>query len=452
MSHSHSIIRVLAAAGLLWAGSSALAASADEETVLLVQAAYARSVAPGEQADGHRELLAAVLQRVKRSHATDVDLAAFAEVAIAQLAPLAGSNGDPTEVFKKAINAALRHLDPHSRYVDPRTQGHERGDSSGAFGGLGLEVQASDGLVRVVAPTPGSPAERAGLAAGDLIVRVDTTPLQGVPLDEAISLMRGEPGTPVSITVRRGTANEFTVSLTRDTIRRQLLRWSLEGQVLVLRLASFSGAASASMAQAVQEATAVRPPQAVVLDLRGNPGGLLREGVRIADAFLSEGEIVSLAGSAGARQRTWNADTEELLAGLPMVVVIDQRSASAAELVADALQHHGRATVMGHRSYGKGSVQTIYPLGEQKGALRLTTAIYHGPSGRTVHKAGVVPDIELLASTANEGAQPPPATKSKTRIDPIGCAVAPVSDPAISCAVAYLRAGSLDAFTAGLRR
>lgn len=425
----------------------------------MLQSAYARSVAPGEQADLHRELLATVLQRVKRTHAAEVDLAALAAAAMKAIEP-SPSGGDPAEVFKKAINEALRTLDRHSRYLDPGAHGNARGDSSGSFGGLGLEVETGEGAVRVVAPMPGSPAARAGLAPGDLIVRVDDQTVAGLPLAEAIARMRGQPGTPVSITIQRAGTAEFTVSLTRDTIR-QPLRWSMEGEVLVVRLASFSNAAAASMAQAIADATAVRQPRAVVLDLRGNPGGLLREAVRVADAFLREGEIVSLRGSTPARQRAWQADADELLAGLPMVVLIDGRSASASELVADALQHHGRATVMGQRSFGKGSVQTTFSLGEHKGALKLTTAIYHGPSGQTVHRIGVAPDIELVAFARGEGARAasasadgpgdaaPPRT-ARTRVDPGRCTALKVSDPALSCAVAYVLAGGVDAFVAGL--
>jgi carboxyl-terminal processing protease len=465
MSHALPTLRAFAAVCLLFAGGASLAASpsapsTDEEAISALQDAYVRSVAPGEQADLHRELLATVLQRVKRSHATEVDLPALAAVAMKVVEQQQAGSGDAAQVFKKAINEALRTLDPYSRYVEARAAGNERGDSS--FGGLGLEVQPSEGAVRVVAPMPDSPAARAGLAPGDLIVRVDDKPLAGVPLAEAIERMRGQPGTPVSITIQRaGTPREFTLSLTRDIIRRQPLRWSMEGEVLVLRLAGFGSATAATLAQAIADATALGQPRAVVLDLRGNPGGLMREAVKVADSFLREGEIVSLRGSTPARQRAWQADADELLAGLPMVVLIDGRSASASELVADALQHYGRATVMGQRSFGKGSVQTIFSLGEHKGALKLTTAIYHGPSGQTVHRLGLAPDIELLASAGNEAARAPaastkgqadaaPPRMAKVRVDPGRCRTPKVSDPALACAVAYLLAGSIDSFVVGL--
>jgi carboxyl-terminal processing protease len=457
MSHALPTLRAFATACLILAAGASLAASppapTNDDPISLLQDAYARAVAPGEQADLHRELLATVLQRVQRSHATNVDLAALAAAATKAIEALPPGAGNPAEVFKKAINEALRTLDPHTRYVDPRAHGNQRGDASGSFGGLGLELERGEGTVRVVAPMPGSPAARAGLAPGDLIVRVDDIPLDGLPLEEAVSRMRGQPGTPVSITIQRTGAPEFTVSLTRDTIRRELMRWSMDGDVLVLRLAGFSSSAAVSMERAIADATAVTQPAAVVLDLRGNPGGLLHEAVRVADAFLKEGDIVSVRGSTPARQRAWRADADELLTGLPMVVLIDGRSASASELVADALQHSGRALVMGQRSVGKGSVQSVIPLGDDSGALRLTTATYYGPSGQTVHGVGVVPDIELLAPVRRSGAAPLPAPSrvAKARVDPRRCTrTTDATDPPLSCAVAYLRAGSTEAFVAAL--
>ncbi|HSH92157.1 MAG TPA: S41 family peptidase [Ramlibacter sp.] len=455
MRHLLPTFRAFAAAWLLVATGAALAdppsPPSDEETIATLQAAFMQSVMAGEQADLHRELLANVLQRVKRSHATEVDLPAFAAAARKTIDATPPGSGNPPEVFKKSINEALRTLDPTSRYIEPRIHATAAEESTGSFGGLGLEVQASEGAVRVVAPIPGSPAARAGLATGDLIVRVDDHSLKGVSLADAIAKMRGQPGTPVTITVRReGNANEFTVSLTRDTIRRQMLRWNLEGDVLVLRLSEFSGPVGTSLTQAIAEATAIKQPSAVVLDLRGNPGGLLREAVRVADTFLAEGEIVSLRGNTPARRRAWQADAEEMLAGLPMVVLIDGRSASASELVADALQANGRATVMGQRSYGKGSVQVTFPLGEHKGALKLTTSLYYGPSGQTVNKVGVVPDIELVALSKPVPADAASARAAKAAIDPARCPPLRAADPALSCAVSYLSAGNVDAFIARL--
>lgn len=453
--------RVSFAASLLFAAGAALAAGPPEDPLAALQAAYGQAVSPGERADLHRDLLATILQRVQRSYATEVDLPAFTAAALKALEPVAAGAGDPADVFKKAINAGLRTLDPYSRYLDPRTHETERSDSSGGFGGLGLELEASEGAVRVVAPMPGSPAARAGVQAGDLIVRVDDLPLLGVPLPDAIARMRGEPGTAVTITIRRA-ATEFPVALTRETIRRQLLRWSLEGEVLVLRIETFSGAVSAALEQAIEEATA-QSPRSVVLDLRGNGGGLLREAVLTADAFLGKGDIVSLRGRTPGSQRSWEADARELLPGVPMVVLVDKRSASAAELVAVALQENGRALVMGQQSFGKGSVQSTYSLGEQKGALKLTTSMYHGPSGRPVQKIGVSPDIELVAAApaaaadgaAEEGpgqAGPVPPQPFRVAVQQARCsAVLKAPDPALACAVAYLQVGNLEDFIAAVR-
>jgi carboxyl-terminal processing protease len=384
--------------------------------------------------------------------------------ALKTIEPLEPQSGEPVDVFKKSMNAALASLDPHSRYLDPDAQAKERSAITGSFGGLGLQVDMVEGLMRVVAPMPGTPAARAGLQSGDLIVRLDDQPVLGMALADAISRMRGDPGTPIELIVRRaGRGDDFSVSLVRETIRNEVLRWSMEGDVLVLRLSGFTGAASA-LEKAIAEAVATRQPRGVVLDLRGNPGGLFRQAVLTADAFLSSGEIVSLRGRTPGNQRTWRADPAELLAGVPMVVLIDGRSASASELLAAALQENGRATVMGRRSYGKGSVQTIVSLGADKGALRLTTALYHGPSGRSVQRTGVGPDIELVAAPENttgtrrrEGDRaralpgadeplPPKASVVESRC------VAPQAkaDAALACALVFLDAGGIDAFVAAL--
>ena len=442
-------IRTVAAACLLLAGCAAQAA---DDPVASMQAAYTRAVAPGPQSDLHRELFAGVFQRVQRAYARDFDPSAFSAAALKVLAPLPAGTGQPAEVFGKAMNAAMGTLDPYSRYLDARSHAGARNANAG-FGGVGLELEGSDGTVRVVAPMPGTPAERAGVLAGDLIVQVDRERLAGLPLPDAMARMRGQPGTPVSLTIRRaGVAGEFTVALTRDTIRRQLLRWSMEGDVLVLRLSSFTGPATAAIRQAVADATAAGAPRAVVLDLRGNPGGLLTEAVQTADAFLGQGEIVTLRGRAATRQRAWTADAAELLAGLPMVVLVDQRSASAAELVAAALQDNGRARVMGQRSFGKGTVQSIFALGDEKGAVKVTTSVYHGPSGRTVQGAGVMPDIELLAPIGAIDTRAPadmPGVQA-VRVQQGRCAVFKGADPALSCALDYLRVGDVRAFAASL--
>ena len=463
------LLRILGApaAWLLAAGGASFAAAppVTEELLAPLTSAYMRAVKPGEQAELHRELFEAVLQRVHRNHARDVDVPELIAAALKTIEPLESQSGEPADVFRKTINAALASLDPHSRYLDPRAQSFQRSLITGAFGGLGLQVDMIEGLVRVVAPMPGTPAARAGLQSGDLIVRFDDQPVQGMELADAISRMRGAPGTPIALMIRRaGQADEFSVSLVRENIRTQTLHWRMEGAVLVLRLASFTDSVSATMTKAIAEATAIGQPRGVVLDMRGNGGGLLREAVRTADAFLSEGDIVSLRGRTAGNRRTWQADQAELLAGVPMVVLIDGRSASASELVAAALQENGRATVMGQRSFGKGSVQSTISLGPDKGALRLTTALYHGPSGRSVQRTGVGPDIELVAASENtaaarrreaERAQALPGADEplapKARVEQSRCAAAQANaDPALACALAFLDAGGIDTFIAAL--
>jgi carboxyl-terminal processing protease len=463
MNHLPHTLRAMAAICLALAASAAAASfpGATDEPLASLQAAFARSVTPGEQADRHQMLMGTVFARIHRSYATEADLHAVAAAATKVLEALPPGEGDPAEVFRKSVNAGLRVLDPYSRYLDPRAHAADRAESSGSFVGLGLEVEAGDGGVRVVATMPGSPATRAGLQSGDTIVRVDDEPMQGVPLADAIARMRGEAGTPVSVTVRRADLPEpFTLALVRDTIRRQSLRWNMEGDVLVLRLGGFRGRVTTELEEAVAQASAARAPKAAVLDLRGNPGGLLREAVTVADAFLSQGEIVSVRGRLPSNQRRWQADAAELLAGLPMVVLIDRRSASAAELVADALQDHGRAKVMGQRSFGKGSVQATYSLGPEMGALKLTTSLYHGPSGRTVQRAGVLPDIELLApqrpARAGADAVTEPsmsdAQAPRVQVEQARCAALyKVPDPGLACAIAYLQAADLEAFVEATR-
>ena len=457
------LIRSFAAVWLLAACGASFAAAPVVTDALLapLESAYLRAVKPGEEAALHRELFGTVLERVHRSHAREVDLSRLTTAALKTLEPLAPESGEPAEVFAKAINAALATLDPHSRYLDPHAARNHRSTVTGSFGGLGLQVEMVDGLVRVIAPMPGTPAARAGLQSGDFIIGFDEQPAQGWTLAEAVSVMRGEPGTSIALMIRRSGHEEvLTVSLVREVIRREAVRWSMEGDVLVLRLASFTGGMTAAMEKAIADATTEGTPSALVLDLRGNGGGLFRQAVMTADAFLGEGEIVSLQGRTDSRRRTWNANASERLEGVPMVVLIDGRTASAAELVAAALQENDRATVMGRRSFGKGSVQSIVSLGEGKGALRLTTALYRGPSGRSVQRTGVGPDIELLPAPAAApgnrrreadrahalpGSEEPPPPKA--RIDESRCAPGrKAPDPALACALALIDSGGIEAF------
>jgi carboxyl-terminal processing protease len=456
-------------AACLFAAAGASFASPEpvpDEMLAPLTSAFMRAVKPGEQAELHRELFETVLRRVHRSYAREVDVPELVKAALEVVKPLDPHSADPAETFRKAINAALTSLDPHSRYLDAQAHGNQRSALTGSFGGLGIEVDSIDGLVRVVAPMPGTPAARAGLQRGDLIVRFDDQPVLGMTLADATSRMRGQPGTPITLTIRReGLEEEFSVTVVRELIRIQPLRWSMEDDVLVLRLASFTSTVTSAVQKAIEEVSSMATPRAIVLDMRGNGGGLLRQAVTTADLFLGAGDIVSLRGRTMGNQRKWQADAAEHLPGVPMVVLIDRRSASAAELVAAALQENGRAIVMGQRSFGKGSVQSILPLGGEKGALRLTTALYHGPSGRTVQRTGVGPDIELIpageatpGSTRREAdrAQALPGADEplppKARVEQSRCALPREGvDPALACAMGLLKAGGIHTFVAALQ-
>lgn len=456
-------LRAAAAVGLLIAGGAAPASApiVTDETLAPLASAYLRAVQPGEEAELHLELFGTVLNRVQRSYAREVDASQLIAAAMKTLQPLEPGAGEPAQVFTRAINAALGSLDPYSRYLDARAFTQQRASITGTFGGLGLQVELADKRVRVTAAIPNTPAARAGLQAGDFIIRLDDEPVEGMTLAEAVARMRGEPGTPIELTIRRA-QEEITVPLVREIIRREPVRWSMEGDVLVLRLLGFTSPMFAEMEKAIARASAGGDPRAIVLDLRGNGGGLLRQAVQTADAFMSGGDIVSLRGRTPGNRRTWQADPSERLAGVPMVVLIDGRTASAAELVAAALQESGRAIVMGQRSYGKGSVQAMLTLGEGKGALRLTTALYHGPSGRSVQRTGVGPDIELLPlqtpanrrresdrARALPGADEPPAPKA--RVEEARCARPGKKDLALACALALIDAGGVDTFMAALQ-
>ena len=470
MNRLESIVKWIAVtACLVGASGTSFAAAPDaaapDHPLAPLTAAYVRAVTPGQQADTYRELLGVVLARVQRSFALEVDTPAFIAAALKAIEPLAPGAGEPVAVFKSAVNAALAALDPHSDYLDPVEQAARRSTITGSFGGLGMQVDMADGLVRVVSTMEDTPAARAGLRSGDLIVQFNEQPVLGMTLADAISRMRGDPGTPITLVIRRpGREQDFALALVRALIRSQVVRWRMEGDVLVLRVARFTSHLAAEIEKAIDDAGAVRAPRAVILDMRGNPGGLLDQAVVTADIFLSKGEIVSLRGRTPGNRRTWRADAAERLAGLPMVILIDGASASAAELVTAALQENGRATVMGQRSFGKGSVQTMMSLGADKGVLRLTTAVYYGPSGRTLQRNGVSPDIELLAATPAPVARRREADRAralpgsdgalaapKARVEQARCAPPkPLDDQALACALAFLKAGDIDAFLAEL--
>ena len=304
---------------------------------------------------------------------------------------------DDKKLIEGAINGMLESLDPHSNYLDVRDFQNLKTQTDGSYGGLGLTVQMEDGAVKVVTPTEDTPAYRAGLKSGDYITNLDGVLIYGGSLDEAVDKMRGSPGTKIRLTiVRPGRDKPFDVTLTREIIQIKPVKWSVKGRVGIININSFSKATG----QGVREGIAAIDkqlggrPLGYVVDLRSNPGGLLDQAIEVSDAFLTHGEIVSQRGREKTDIDRYYATrkTVDFAHGLPVVVLVDSGTASAAEIVAGALQDQRRGLVIGERSFGKGSVQTLVPLTDDT-ALRLTTARYYTPSGRSVQEGGIQPDI-----------------------------------------------------------
>ena len=301
------------------------------------------------------------------------------------------------ELIEAAINGMLTSLDPHSGYLAPEDFSDMRVQTRGEFGGLGIEVTQEEGFVKVVSPMDGTPADAAGMQAGDFITHVDGESVLGLTLDEAVDMMRGPVGSEIIITVvREGEAEPFDVSIIRDTIKLTAVRSRVEGKSVVLRVTTFNDQTypnlESGLKEAVEDAGGMEQIDGIVLDLRNNPGGLLTQAIRVSDAFLEKGEIVSTRGRDPADSERFNATPGDLAEGKPIVVLINGGSASASEIVTGALQDHRRAIVVGTKSFGKGSVQTVIPL-RGNGAMRLTTARYYTPSGRSIQALGIAPDI-----------------------------------------------------------
>ncbi len=301
------------------------------------------------------------------------------------------------ELIEAAINGMLTSLDPHSSYLSAEDANRMRVQTSGEFGGLGIEVTQEEGWVKVVSPMDGTPADAAGMLAGDYITAVDGESVLGLTLDDAVNMMRGPVGSEIIITVvREGEVEPFDVSIIRDTIKLTAVRTRTEGNAVVLRVTTFNEQTFPNlregMEEQIEEAGGIENIDGIVLDLRNNPGGLLNQAIYVSDAFLDAGEIVSTRGRAASDGDRFNATPGDLAEGKPIVVLINGGSASASEIVAGALQDHRRAIVVGTNSFGKGSVQTVVPL-RGDGAMRLTTARYYTPSGRSIQALGISPDI-----------------------------------------------------------
>jgi carboxyl-terminal processing protease len=304
---------------------------------------------------------------------------------------------DEAALIEAAINGMLTSLDPHSSYLPPSDFDDMQVQTRGEFGGLGIEVTQEDGFVRVITPMDDTPAMEAGVEAGDFITHVDGEALLGLTLEEAVDLMRGPVGSEIVITVvREGEDEPFDITIVRDRIRLTAVRHRLEGNTAILRVSTFNDQTYPNLREGLQEMIeevgGLANLNGVVLDLRNNPGGLLSQAIRVSDAFLEQGEIVSTRGRQPEDGERYNATPGDLIEGLPLVVLVNGGSASASEIVAGALQDHRRAVVVGTNSFGKGSVQSIMPLAGN-GAMRLTTSLYYTPSGRSIQALGIAPDI-----------------------------------------------------------
>ena len=302
-----------------------------------------------------------------------------------------------TELIENAINGMLTALDPHSSYLNPKNYRDMQVQTRGEFGGLGIEVTMENGLVKVVSPIDETPAARAGLMAGDLVTHLDGEPVMGLTLSQAVEKMRGPVKSSIVLTVsRQGVDQPFDVTIVRDIIQIQSVRYRAEGNIGYVRITSFNEQTISSLRRAVDKLNEEIGDgiKGLVLDLRNNPGGLLDQAVAVSDAFLEQGDIVSTRGRRAEEAQRFNAKSGDLAKGMPIIVLINGGSASASEIVAGALQDHRRAIVLGTKSFGKGSVQTIIPL-QGHGAIRLTTARYYTPAGRSIQARGIEPDIEV---------------------------------------------------------
>jgi len=301
------------------------------------------------------------------------------------------------ELMSGAIEGMVASLDPHSSYMDPKAFADMQIQTKGEFGGVGIEVTMDDGLIKVISPIDDTPAAKAGLKTGDYIASINGDSIQGLGLNEAIDKMRGPVGSKVTLTVlRQGEKKPMEVQLTRAIIHVDSVKWHKEGDVGYIRISAFNEETARGLEKAVRELKKQIPQvKGYVVDLRNDPGGLLDQAIQVSDDFLTKGEIVSTRGRHPEDTQRYDSKPGDITEGKPVVVLINGGTASASEIVAGALQDHKRATIMGMTSFGKGSVQTIIPLGDGGGALRLTTARYYTPSGRSIQAEGIAPTIAV---------------------------------------------------------
>jgi carboxyl-terminal processing protease len=323
------------------------------------------------------------------------------------------------DLIEAAINGMLSSLDPHSGFLVPKSYDDMQVDTKGSFGGLGIEVTQQDGFVKVVSPMDDTPAYKAGVLAGDFITFVDDKPMLGLSLSEAVEIMRGPVGSTVILTiVREGLEDPIEVQVTRDVIKLTAAKVRIENDVVIMRVTTFNEQTMPNLEdgiRAVTEKIGEKEPKGFVLDLRNNPGGLLSEAISVTDLFLDQGEIVSTRDREGKGER-YKASKGDIAEGKPLVILINAGSASASEIVAGALQDHRRAIVLGTKSFGKGSVQSVLPMG-QSGGIRLTTARYYTPSGRSIQALGVTPDVFLKFKRAKDSEEETKKTFSEADLE-----------------------------------
>ncbi len=316
---------------------------------------------------------------------------------------------DDNQLINSAIEGMVSGLDPHSSYMDAKAFADMQVQTRGEFGGLGIEVTMEDGLVKVISPIDDTPAAKAGIKTGDFIAAIDGTPIQGMQLNDAVQRMRGPEGSKVTLTIlREGTKKPFDVALTRAVVHVDSVKFHREGDIGYVRLAAFNEETTSGLEHAVRELKRQVGPgiRGYVIDLRNNPGGLLDQAVSVAGDFLNGGEVVSTRGRHSDDTRRYEAARSDITDGKPVVVLVNGGTASASEIVAGALQDHKRATIEGMTSFGKGSVQTIIPLGNgANGALRLTTARYYTPSGHSIQATGIVPDVAVAEGDEDQTAK-----------------------------------------------
>ena len=313
---------------------------------------------------------------------------------------------DDKKLIQSAMQGMLSSLDPHSDYLTPDAYTDLQDQTKGEYGGLGLEIQADDGAIKVISPIDNTPASRAGIKPGDYILAVDGENVLGASVSDAVKQMRGKPGAPVTLTIGRKASQPFDVKLVREIIQPPSVTSKMQGDYGYVRLSSFNEKATDETLAAINALKAKNPQmKGLVLDLRNNPGGLLDQAVGVASLFLNGGEVVSQRGRDAQDIERYDAKGHDVLNGLPMVVLINNGTASASEIVSGALQDRHRAAIVGVTSFGKGSVQTVFPLrGGLDGALKLTTARYYTPSGRSIQRTGIQPDLEV-AETRDEAQQ-----------------------------------------------